>query len=141
MRLQGPSSDLDPDIDFSEWTWGDFEESTFKPIADRVAEVLWGEVVDSLKDARPHFSLDSEDSERLSIVISLLDTHFLVIPVAEIELDDLEDGGLLIGNATEVDWETSMQRIQEGIAVMQDQIERLQLLIKEIEAEAAEEQA
>jgi hypothetical protein len=93
MHIEGPNADRKPEVDFRDWNWGelDLDSSPLKLVADRVAEVLWAEIVDSVKnDGYARFS--AEESGEPTIIVGLLDTHFLVIPLSDIIIEDEEDG-------------------------------------------------
>jgi hypothetical protein len=125
MRIDGPYIPLSPEIDFSQWTWGDFEESTFKPIADRIAEVLWGEIVDSIRTGEPRLDTDNDGRGSISIIVDLMGTHFLYIPLAQVEIDD----SLLVAKdqpGWELDYEATIAQQQQAIDILQGWIANIQ---------------
>lgn len=88
MHIEGPDG-ITSDIDFSGWSWGQFnlDSGLLKVIADRVAEVIWNEAVESFtKERYARFTWD-ERTNQPAIGISLFE-HFIVLPLGEITIDD-----------------------------------------------------
>jgi hypothetical protein len=149
LKFTGPSGP--PGIDFTDWSWGeiDLDQGTVKVVADRVAEVLFTEITETVTDhhAPPYLSVGMDDEPEMNLTIAVLDDHFVVIPLSSIELDTdcmfimhKRDGteGTEASNYV-TDWPATIAAKQAAIELLNGWIAKLQETIELDRTEQAKE--
>lgn len=81
-----------PKIDFSDWEW-DLPDNLFKQIADRIAEIIWAEIVETATREPPTIDSDEDRDNAPCLRIPLFgeDWATLIVPVADIVADPIFD--------------------------------------------------
>jgi hypothetical protein len=135
----------DPKIDFAEeqWNWGEIlPDSVIQLVGDKVATVLWDQITEDMNQPwrTAHISFDDKSGGGVEgepvLVACLLETHHLVIPLAEIEIDN-EMMVILSGADHSVDFDATITRLKETRAVFEGWIAEIDKRIAETEEEQA----
>jgi hypothetical protein len=90
MKITNEQDSTQPEAapDFDEWEWRDWQEHPLgKILSDQVAEVIWEQMREDIKDGKGYPSFRIKDDEP-AIFLWLLDSHSLTIPLDEIMADE-----------------------------------------------------
>jgi len=141
-KLEGPTAGGKPGIDFTDWNWGDMrlDNGSLKEIADRVAEVIFDELITTINEhhSPPYLNIDDEPdcSGEVAISIAVMEDHFLTIPLSGVQVDSdmmfalYRDPKNKANKRFDTDWPTTIARKQEAIKTLQGWIRQIEEMIR-----------